>query len=200
MKWRYKILLLFVLIFFGACVKKVCYKTSWDVDPNEQYTKQRNKWPAANGVALDAETGKPIVGAQVKVVGSFRGFMGGGGSVMRHYTKTDEQGRYQLTEISYFGFVSYAMYEQFIYKAGYILYSSGHPFQYAPKQQEFKFKDNVVLLGKWDENKIPPKEHVDHVNWIDCNYDSSDFCKEAREELILGCLDLGSKRPRSREI
>jgi len=193
---------------FLFIMKDLCYNTGYDRDPNEQLTTfQRNSWPSANGVVLDAETKKPIDGAQVVASAHFTGMFWTVGDVKEASTQTDEQGRYKLPALRYFGYVNSASYEQTIYKARYVVYCSRGCFKKTIPQKKFTFKDNVVLLEKWDDTKYTPHDHVDHVQSIGCHgispYSSEKgkiFCREAREEMILGCMDIGSKYPRRREL
>jgi hypothetical protein len=208
---RHKIKLSVVVIIFLLIMKSLCYRTGYDRDPNEQSTQRpRNSWPSANGVVLDAVTKQPIAGAQVRATADFTGFLGSVAAFKGAFTQTDNQGRYKLPAFRYFGYTNSASYHQVIYKAGYVVYDSNWPFK-GTLRQKFTFKNNVVLLEKWDDNKYTPHDHVDHVQKIGCASlnpvrdpiwppgKGIIFCREAREEMILGCLNEFKANPRTEE-
>ena len=75
---------------------------------------------------------------------------------------------------------------------------------------KFRCKNNLVLLEKWDDKKLSMGHHATNVSIMGCEmtplglpkeqkFEYLKYCREAREEMILGCLARYKKNPRTRE-
>jgi hypothetical protein len=165
-------------------------------------------WGPFTGVVLDAETKKPIKGAQISFNGLYDApwmFPAHTNDVLSKYSETDSNGRYKLGKYINGGFLrnSYG-YTIFIYKLGYLPYEIDVYFRIKrevsvdqfknPVTAKFQLKNNVILLEKMDTNAFTPRDHQDLINYLGlslgCGSDPKGikFCEEAREEMILACM------------
>ena len=159
------------------------------------------------GKVIDADTGKPVSGAQVRFKISVTDAFGKS-TYKCSYGQTDKNGKYilpMLNKISPFGTKNRKI---VIYKKGYVVYNSDSNF-IGSGEPGFKPYNNIVRLKKWDDKKLSKKDHVRHVKFIGCNtmYEGCKgdwdahrkFCMEAREEMILACMARYKKNPRTRD-
>ena len=159
------------------------------------------------GVVLDAETREPIEDAQVFLGIHLDTFMEqfgiSLGNVHIYFTDTNSRGKYRIRKHVYLpGYVVYSDVELIVYKRGYVAYKSKWIFKDG-ERKDFKVKDNVILLEKWDDKKFTLKDHSKHVGFMGlsgCRPEARRFCEEAREEMILGCMNYRITRKRCEEI
>jgi hypothetical protein len=169
----------------------------WGSPQNQLRSNTKKNWGPAYGTVLDAETKKPIAGAQVRAEAIWSKILTpvtmNAEAIDRKFTQTDENGRYCIPKMFYLGMVYSSEYKLIIYKSGYVVYDSGRIFKDG-ERQDFKFFDNVVMLEKWDDQKYTSQDHVEHLDRIGCAHfvnisqENINFCREAREEMILGCI------------
>jgi len=183
-------------------------------DEYDHKDNKRRSFCPCTGVVLDAKTGKPITGAQVMAKGSFSGGLGIELATQDKYefAQTDEDGRYLIPKMRYSGIAFNSSHIEFVvYKAGYVAYSNRKTFGVKYKRPDFRYKNNKVMLEKWDDKKFTPKDHVEHVKMIGCDsfrdYFSPKseraeklrkhkvYCREAREEMILACKEMFKEFP-----
>lgn len=174
----------------------------------------RHGWGPFTGTVLDAETGEPIAGAQVYVnvhyqcivgdvlIGMVSWEDGAPGQDFDTYTQTDADGKYHVRKRfalrPWCG--THGTYTVTIYKRGYAAYS-GHLYYQGPEarcyggdEQDFKVKNNIARLEKWDEKKFSKRDHHKHVGFMGealfcaVRKKARGFCIEAREEMILACM------------
>jgi len=179
-------------------------------------------WGPFTGVVLDAETKKPIKGARVSfhvtIENTIQVITGTGASFHTVYTETDSKGRYRIRKYVHWKSVNNARWKFRVYKTGFLCY--GNSTIYNPtkdklvqdfrsfkgkKGLEFKVKNNIVLLEKQDNSKFTGKDHSAHVQFIGCAHccnseEGKKFCREAREEMILGCMGYTRTRELCEEI
>ena len=149
------------------------------------------------GRVVDAETGKPIKGAVVKLEVDYKfPFPHTMPVEAMGFAKTGGFGFYFVWPVVKVGFAVAQMRELNIYKAGYIAYSSwgGRYFRPEGRKHKFRWIFNKVKLEKWDDKKYAMQDHVYHVGFIGCDlgvYSGGKklkkFCAEAREEMIYRC-------------
>ena len=181
------VVVVFVLLsgsgLFG-CVRKLFwnYEGPWD------------------GTVVDAETGKPIEGAQVKITASYSGFMMGQPCGEKYeFGQTDIDGRFHINSIQKFAPTQhYALYFT-VYKKGYVGFnpmgSVGKTYKVVDYEKFFKQKYIEIRLVKWDDTKLTMKDHVKNIDMIGCDIHvygypgNQTFCREAREEMILACVE-----------
>jgi|GEM_PF-5966832 len=177
---------------------------------NEYFPQDPSKriYCPCTGVVLDAATKKPIAGAQVMAhvhysIGGIR--IERGSKNKYEFTQTDKDGRYRVPTIFYPRLLISSSFKLIIYKAGYVAYSSSYVFGHRSKKSYFKYKNNTVLLEKWDDKKFTKKDHIKHIDFIRCysgllnaSKKKKAFCREAREEMILACM--AHDRDRGRDL
>ena len=165
-----------------------------------------------SGVVLDAETREPIEGAQVylRIRIKVERLVNTRAYHHREFDQTNRKGKYRIGKYVFLrGLPSYSSYEIRIYKAGYVCYRNDLIFK-APEgtsgaRKDFKIRKNVVLLERWDDTKYTPKDHSDHVDFmgisIGCPKGKGGirFCEEAREEMILDCMAIWARYPKTRK-
>ncbi len=194
------------LLFCGVCCWPGQLFITFFTEKNEQ--RDKVSYRTCTGVVLDAETRKPIAGAQIMA----RVDCGSLGFETRYKSKyrfrqTNEKGRYRIPRISCYGFfLVESDFELTIYKTGYVAYNSRSIFKDGPRK-DFKNKDNTVLLEKWDDKKFTMQDHVEHMGLVGCypiidekSDESISFCREAKEEMIIACMYYYEWRTKSREM
>jgi len=179
---------------------------------SEAYVDDRHSYCPCTGVVLDAETRKPIPGAQVMADAFFSGGIGIESATRHRYefAQTDEQGRYyNISKISCpLILMDNSWLTLVVYKKGYVVYNSSRIFKGGPRKERFMIKNNTVLLEKWDDKKFTIQDHVDHVDMIGCVYFNLSsgpqgrrkkqhqlYCREAREEMIFECHHYNPELP-----
>lgn len=120
-----------------------------------------------DGRVVDAETGRPISGAQVYATWTFvEGYgLTAPAATREHLTLTDANGRYVVPRIEAFpsgGDVRLSEFRLVIYKRGYVAYRSDRRFEDFGPRTDFAQKRNQVRLARWRSDI----SHVKHLRYV----------------------------------
>ena len=178
---------------------------------DEQDSNFKCFWGPWIGEVRDEETEKPIAGAKVKVRVNFQSLLGAETYKWR-YAEADNQGRYFVPRVfanfNHFavhliGFTLPSISKLIVYEAGYVGYNS----IVLETKKYFKLKNNLVLLQKWENRNPASINYQRQMSLIGCGLyrgigenlrEYQAFCREAREDMILECME--EDRDRSRNM
>ena len=151
------------------------------------------------GRVVDAGTGKSIKGASIEVCATYGSWFDYTREVCK-YGHSHILGLYFISPIFRPGL--FEGIDMRFYKAGYVaqISSPDSYFGIFTRYKKSHYIANKVGLEKWDDTKYTMFDHVKQIGKIRCDYfmpghpKKQRFCREAREEMILACLEWDKER------